>query len=71
MLTMLTMYLLSPTNTLRYLQEIWLGPGVDELLHLLIASTNSATENGGHSTYWCDETLSKRWILISLSWAVL
>jgi len=50
-LTMLTMYLLSPTNTLRYLQEIWLGPGVDELLHLLIASTNSATENGGHSTY--------------------
>ena len=45
MLTMLTMHLLLPTNTLRYLQKTWLGPVV---VHL-IALTNLTTENGGHS----------------------
>ena len=50
-LTKFITYFMLSTNTLRCFQKIWLGPGVDDLLHLLMASVNSALENSDQSSF--------------------
>jgi len=48
MLTMLAMYLVLPTNALRWFQEMWSRPRVNEILYLLITLTNLALENSSY-----------------------
>jgi len=43
-------HVLCEITALRYLHDMWSGPGVEDDEHLAIASLNSWLENGGHST---------------------
>jgi len=49
MLTMLDRYLLLSTTTLRCLQEIQSGPGLDKFLHFMITFLNFSFKKVSHS----------------------
>ena len=70
-LTILAIHLRLLTIFLRWLQEMWSGPGIKKLLYLLIASWISALENGGYLASWLVEISSKSCVLIGLFWAEL
>ena len=64
-------YLSSLIIVFKWLQEIWLGPGVDKLSHLLIALINSTLVKWGYSMFGCNGTSSKSQRFIGLFWAIL
>ena len=71
MLTILVAHLGLRRIILKYRHEIWSGPGIELLLHLVKVLHSSATEKGDHSVM---ETVGISWRIlgfVGLFWAEL